>query len=282
MEPVTTFHAEAGRQDVSSIESVRSERVNVLGVGVSAITMTDALTLIDRWIATRANQYVCVTGVHGVMESQADPRLRDIHNRAGLVTPDGMPLVWISWLRGHRHVERVYGPDLMLACCRASVSRGYRHFFYGGAPGVPERLAAKLEERFPGLITAGTFSPTFGEPTPVEERSAIERINATNPDIVWVGLSTPKQEGWMASHVGQLCAPVLIGVGAAFDFHAGLKRQAPQWMRNSGLEWLFRLTTEPRRLWRRYLINNPWFVWRLMLQSSGVVHYDLGTGTRKV
>jgi len=255
--------------------------VNVLGVGVSAITMGDALTAIDRWIATAARQYVCVTGVHGVMESQSDPALREIHNRAGLVTPDGMPLVWVSRLRGHGQVERVYGPDLLLACCRESVSKGYRHFFYGGAPGVPERLAARLEERFPGLVVAGTWSPPFGELTPLEEQAAAERINSSDPHIVWVGLSTPKQERWMARQVGRLDAPVLIGVGAAFDFHAGLKRQAPRWMQRSGLEWLFRLGTEPGRLWRRYLINNPRFVWRLLLQSAGIVRYDLDAETLK-
>jgi N-acetylglucosaminyldiphosphoundecaprenol N-acetyl-beta-D-mannosaminyltransferase len=275
MERVTPFHSDLRPQDVSSSETIISERVNVLGVGVSAITMADALTLIDRWIATRANQYVCVTGVHGIMESQLDPVLRSIHNRAGLVTPDGMPLVWLSWLRGHRYVERVYGPDLMLACCRASVFKGYRHYFYGGAPGVPERLAARLQDRFPGLKVTGTCSPPFRELTPAEERATIERISAASPDIVWVGLSTPKQERWMANHVGSRCAPVLIGVGAAFDFHAGLKRQAPRWMQRHGLEWLFRLGSEPRRLWRRYLQNNPRFVWRCLLQISGLVRYDL-------
>jgi N-acetylglucosaminyldiphosphoundecaprenol N-acetyl-beta-D-mannosaminyltransferase len=212
------------------------------------------------------------------MESQADPALRDIHNRAGLVTPDGMPLVWVSWLRGHRHVERVYGPDLMLACCAASVARGYRHFFYGGAPGVPERLAARLQQRFPGLLVAGTWSPPFGEMTEAERGAVVERINVAGADIVWVGLSTPKQERWMAEHVRQLRADVLIGVGAAFDFHTGVKRQAPRWMRRSGLEWLFRLGTEPRRLWRRYLRNNPRFLWCILLQLSGFVRYDLSPG----
>lgn len=257
------------------------ERVNVLGVGVSAITMGDALTHIARWIATSARHYVCVTGVHGVMESHVDPALKEIHNRAGLVTPDGMPLVWLSWLHGHRRVERVYGPDLMLACCEASVARGYRHFFYGGDTGVPELLAARLQQRFPGLIIAGTWSPPFRELSAAEEQAMIERIGAARPDIVWVGLSTPKQERWMARYVGRLRAPVLIGVGAAFDMHAGVKKQAPRWMQRSGLEWLFRLSSEPRRLGRRYLVNNPWFLWRLLLQSSGMVRHDLEIGVRK-
>ena len=268
-------------RDVSAFESDPPQRVNVLGVGVSAITIADALTLIDRWIATGSNRYVCVTGVHGVMESQRDSALRDIHNRAGLVAPDGMPLVWLSWLSGHRYVERVYGPDLMLACCRVSVSRGYRHYFFGGAEGVPERLAARLGERFAGLKIAGAWSPPFRELSAAEEQEMIDRIAVARPDIVWVGLSTPKQERWMARYVGRLPVPVLIGVGAAFDFHAGLKRQAPRWMQRSGLEWLFRLASEPRRLGPRYLINNPWFVWRLLLQWSGMVRHDLDPDMRK-
>ena len=276
-----TVTANAPPHDISALERDPPKRVNVLGVGVSAITIADALTLIDQWIATAANRYVCVTGVHGVMESFRDPALRDIHNRAGVVAPDGMPLVWLSWLAGHGHVERVYGPDLMLACCQASVSRGYRHYFYGGAPGVPERLAARLRERFAGLNIAGTWSPPFGELSAAEEQAMIERITLADPDIIWVGLSTPKQERWMARYAGRLSVPVLIGVGAAFDFHAGLKRQAPRWMQRSGLEWLFRLATEPRRLWRRYLINNPWFVWRVLLQLSGIVRHDLEPDTRK-
>lgn len=251
------------------------ERTDVLGVGVSAVNMELALRTIEGWIARGEQHYVCVSGVHGVMESQADEALRQIHNRAGMVTPDGMPLVWLSRLNGRRHVDRVYGPDLMLACCELSLRRGYRHYFYGGAEGVPELLAERLSKRFPGLRVVGTYSPPFRPLTPEEDETLVDRINATEPDIVWVGLSTPKQERWMAAHVGRVRAPVLIGVGAAFDFHAGLKKQAPFWMQRSGLEWLFRLGTEPRRLWKRYLVNNPRFVWRILLQAAGLVHYDL-------
>ena len=250
-------------------------RVNVLGVGVSPITKGYALATIERWIAEGRRQYVCVSGIHGVMESQRDPRLRAIHNGAGLVTPDGMPLVWISRLKGFRHVERVYGPDLMLACCERSVTTGYRHYFYGGGPGVPEQLAERLGARFPGLKVVGCLSPPFRAVTAEEDAAIVDQINRAAPDIVWVGLSTPKQEQWMFTHRSRLQAPVFIGVGAAFDFHAGLKPQAPGWMQRSGLEWLFRLWQEPRRLWRRYLRNNPLFVWHVCLQSLGIREYHL-------
>jgi N-acetylglucosaminyldiphosphoundecaprenol N-acetyl-beta-D-mannosaminyltransferase len=163
----------------------------------------------------------------------------------------------------------------MLAACQRSIEKGYRHFFYGGAPGVAEILATRLHARFPTLQVVGLNTPPFRPLTPAEDRTVVVRINTAQPDIVWVGLSTPKQEHWMASHIGRLQAPVLIGVGAAFDFHAGLKRQAPRWIQRSGLEWLFRLVMEPRRLWRRYLITNPGFLWQILLQVLGKEPYAL-------
>ncbi|HLB50071.1 MAG TPA: WecB/TagA/CpsF family glycosyltransferase [Anaerolineales bacterium] len=250
------------------------ERVDVLGVHVSAINMPLALETIEDWIARRERHYVCVTGVHGIMESQQDESLRRIHNAAGLVTPDGMPLVWVSRLKGQRHVNRVYGPDLMLALCERSVAKGYRHYLYGGMEGVPERLAANLQIRFPDLQIVGTYSPRFGPINDEDDAEITHMINDAAPDIVWVGLSTPKQERWMAAHTDRLTAPVLIGVGAAFDFHAGLKKQAPRWMQRSGLEWLFRLVSEPSRLWKRYLINNPKFIFNIALQLTGLRRYD--------
>jgi N-acetylglucosaminyldiphosphoundecaprenol N-acetyl-beta-D-mannosaminyltransferase len=250
--------------------SIAPEPVNVLGVNVSAIDMGMALAAIQRWVESGEHQYVCVTGVHGVMESQRDESLRAIHNNAGLVTPDGMPLVWLSRLRGARHVQRIYGPDLMLACCELSVQHEWRHFMFGGAPGVPELLSDRLRKRYPGLKIVGTFSPPFRPLTDGEDEEIVRLINEAQPDIVWVGLSTPKQERWMAAHLNRLQARVLLGVGAAFDFHAGLKRQAPRWMQHVGMEWVFRLATEPRRLWRRYLTNNPRFVWSLIRQSFGM------------
>jgi len=247
---------------LSESAATRIRRFDVLGLPVSAINMTQALDTIDRWIRERTPHYICITGVHGVMESQSDETLRQIHAGAGLVTPDGMPLVWLAHLGGHGHVERVYGPDLMLACLTRSLQTRTKHYFFGGAPGVAEQLIARLSARLPGLAVAGMHCPPFRPLTAQEDQQVVDEINGSGADVVWVGLSTPKQERWMADHVGRLHAPVLIGVGAAFDFHAGLKPQAPRWMQRSGLEWLFRLATEPRRLWRRYLLNNPAFVWQ--------------------
>lgn len=253
----------------------RIPRVNILGVGVSAINPDIALEWIGRWIEEKRPHYVTITGVHGVMESQRDEEIRRIHNAAGLVTPDGMPLVWACRLSGFRQVKRVYGPDLMLAVCEASERHGWRHYLYGGGEGVPELLAKRLTERFPGLNIVGTCSPPFRPATPEEDEAIVHRINVTHPDVVWVGLSTPKQERWMASHLGRVKAPVMVGVGAAFDFHAGLKSQAPRWMQASGLEWLYRLVSEPRRLWRRYLVNNPLFIGSILLQAVRIRDYSL-------
>jgi N-acetylglucosaminyldiphosphoundecaprenol N-acetyl-beta-D-mannosaminyltransferase len=235
-------------------------RVEVLGVGVSVIDMSMAVELIDQWISRGDHQYVCVTGVHGIMESQRDTCLRDVHNRSGLTTPDGMPLVWAGRAAGAQHMKRVYGPDLMLALCGQATARGYSSYFYGGRPGIADRLAQRLQELYPGLRIAGRYAPPFRELSADEDADVVRLINRAKPDLVWVGLGTPKQELWMAAHAGRLDANVLIGVGAAFDIHAGLSPQAPRWIQGSGLEWAFRLAHEPRRLWRRYLYNNPRFL----------------------
>ena len=256
-------------------------RVDILGVGVSAINMAEALAIIDGWIQERAPRYVCVTDAHGVVAGHRDERLRAIQHRAGLVTPDGMPLVWLCRLAGHQDVGRVYGPDLMLALCEHSLARGYRHFFYGGGEGVAEQLAARLSRRFPGLAVAGTFSPPFRRLTKEEDDEIVRRIGDSGADIVWIGLGTPKQELWMADHVERMEAAVLIGVGAAFDFHSGRKRQAPYWIQRSGFEWLFRLATEPRRLWRRYLGTVPAFIVLMLMQKFRIVKFSIAPRARR-
>lgn len=205
--------------------------------------------------------YVCVTGVHGIIEARDDPRLQCILNNAFLCVPDGMPTVWIGHLKGHQTMRRVYGPDLMLAIMEATQGSNIRHFFYGGSSGVAEELKANLEKKFFGLQIVGTYSPPF-RPLDANEILHLQNLISTSrPHIVWVGLSTPKQELFMAEFLPQLDTCLMIGVGAAFDFHTGRVRQAPLWIRHNGLEWLFRLVQEPERLWRRYLKIVPRFLW---------------------
>jgi N-acetylglucosaminyldiphosphoundecaprenol N-acetyl-beta-D-mannosaminyltransferase len=250
-------------------------RVNILGVGISAINLQDAIDAIEGWIARREPHYVNVCTVQTVMECQTSPLLRRLVNSSGLSTPDGMPLVWLSRLHGHRDADRVYGPDLMLALCERSAATGHRHFFYGGAPGIADRLARRLLERFPGLHVVGTHAPPFRPADAEEDRTVLDAINAAAPDIIWVGLGTPKQDYWVARHRAQLSAAALIAVGAAFGFHSGVLRQAPRWMQRSGFEWLFRLGQEPRRLAYRYLVYNPLFVAKVALQLTGLRVYAL-------
>jgi N-acetylglucosaminyldiphosphoundecaprenol N-acetyl-beta-D-mannosaminyltransferase len=245
-------------------------RAFILGIGVTATTLDRAVSTIEQWIERRTQNYVCITGAHGIIESRSDPRLRRIHNEAGMVTPDGMPLVFMARRLGFKRVSRVYGPDLMRRLTEVSALKGYRQFYYGGGPGLADQLAETLKAHYPGLAVAGTMTPPFRPLTPEEDDAVVARINAAAPDIVWVGLSTPKQEFWMASHIGRLNAPVLVGVGAAFDFLAGTKSQAPAWMQRSGLEWAYRLAQEPRRLWRRYLRIVPLF--SMLAVAQIVVH----------
>jgi N-acetylglucosaminyldiphosphoundecaprenol N-acetyl-beta-D-mannosaminyltransferase len=249
--------------------------VNVLGVAVSPINMGLALAQISRAIAGRQKGYVCVTGVHGVSVAQSDPEFRQILNRAFLCTPDGMPLVWVGRWQGQKQMDRVYGPDLMLAVMELSEKTGWRHFFYGGANGTAQLLKSKLLEKFPKLQIVGIGEPPFRPLNQDEQQKLREEIRAAKPDILWIGLSTPKQERFMAEYLTQLDTTLMIGVGAAFDFHAGTVRQAPRWMQRSGLEWFFRLCCEPRRLWKRYLTNNPLFVARIFCQFTGLRKFPL-------
>ncbi|MEM9033475.1 MAG: WecB/TagA/CpsF family glycosyltransferase [Actinomycetota bacterium] len=251
-------------------------RVDILGVQVTASTMADVCDELARWVDEGERSYVCVTGVHGVMESQRDAELTRIHNESGITTTDGMPLVWLSRRAGVRPVTRVYGPDLMLAIMERSVGAGWSHFFYGGADGVADLLAERLRGRFPGLRVAGTFCPPFRALSDAEEHDVVELINRSGADFVWVGLSTPKQERWMSGMRDRLAPPVLLGVGAAFDFHAGLVRQAPVFIQRSGFEWLFRLAMDPKRLWRRYLTNNPRFIVKVARNRPEVVPRSSG------
>ncbi|MGA2174053.1 MAG: WecB/TagA/CpsF family glycosyltransferase [Verrucomicrobiota bacterium] len=254
---------------------IEANTANVLGVAVSPINMEIAVERIARALEKREKGYICVTGVHGVSEAQSDAGFRQILNRAFLCTPDGMPLVWVGRWQGQRQMDRVYGPDLMLAVMQLSEQTGWRHFFYGGANGTAAALRQRLLERFPKLQVVGTHEPPFRPLNAAEEESLKESIRLARPDVMWIGLSTPKQERFMAEHLQKLEATLMVGVGAAFDFHAGKVRQAPRWMQRCGLEWLFRLGCEPRRLWKRYLKNNPLFVWRIFCQFAGLKKFPL-------
>ena len=249
--------------------------VNILGVPIATVNLHQAAAQIEEWIRKREKAYVTVTGVHGIMESQYDGRVKRIHQKAGMCAPDGMPTVWIGKLYGHREMDRVYGPDLMIEIMRRSVTKGYTHFLYGGKKGVPELLMERLVALYPELKIVGILSPPFRAMTEEEENNLKDLIEKLTPDIIWVGLSTPKQEKWMATHIGKLKTKVMIGAGAAFDFHAGLLRQAPRWMQRIGLEWFFRLCVEPRRLWKRYLVNNPLFIWNFALQFLKIRKYEI-------
>jgi N-acetylglucosaminyldiphosphoundecaprenol N-acetyl-beta-D-mannosaminyltransferase len=251
-------------------------RIEILGVPVSVVNRTGVLFALADWIGERrrgstTSRYVCACDVHSVMRAQDDARHMRALKGADMVVADGTPLVWVSRLRGQAELSRVPGPDLLAAVCEHSETEGWSHYFYGGAEGVAGKLAERLARNYPGLDVAGTWCPPFREPTPEELDRDIERINASGADIVWIGLGCPKQEIWMLECQARLQGRVLIGVGAAFDFHTGRIERAPQWMRDHGLEWLHRLASEPRRLWRRYLILAPRFVALSLLETAAIM-----------
>ncbi len=252
---------------------IRESRFRVLGVSVDAVQIPDVIGLMEHWIVSRsACHFIAFTGMHGITEAQRDHSLKQMLNSANLVVADGMPLVWLGRWSGCKMRRRVYGPELMETFCRQTGPL-YRHYFYGGGPGVADRVAEILKLRY-GVRTVGTYSPPFRPLTDEEKVEVDRRIQAAAPDVVWVGLSTPKQERWMFEHRSRLVVPVLAGVGAAFDFIAGTAKQAPAWMQENGLEWLFRLTHQPRRLWRRYIVLGSKFAWNVSLELSGLRKFE--------
>lgn len=245
----------------------------VLGVRVNAVQIPGVLAQMENWIDERREcHFIAVSGMHGITEAQHDPQFKEILNSADLVVPDGMPLVWLGRYRGHPLRRRVYGPELMETFCRQTGAK-YRHFFYGGMPGVPTLLADALRSKH-AINIVGTYSPPFRTLSEREDAEIIASIEAAEPDVLWIGLSTPKQERWMYEHRHKLRVPVVIGVGAAFDLNSGRIRQAPTWMREHGLECLYRLVREPTRLWRRYLIYGSEFVWNVTSELLSLRKFD--------
>jgi N-acetylglucosaminyldiphosphoundecaprenol N-acetyl-beta-D-mannosaminyltransferase len=234
----------------------------VLGVPLKALNISDLIAQMERWIE-RGEQGRCITfaNVHVVMEARRDPAFyRVLSDEATFNVPDGMPLIWSARFQGLPLNRRVYGPDVMDEFCGVAARKGYRHFFYGGAPGVPERLAANLQRRHEGTWVAGAYSPPFRPLTAEEDEEVVAMINDARPDVLWLGLGCPKQEIWAFEHCRRLNVPIIACVGQAFDIYSGHSRQAPAWMRDNGLEWMYRLMTNPRRLWKRYLVYNSQFI----------------------
>jgi N-acetylglucosaminyldiphosphoundecaprenol N-acetyl-beta-D-mannosaminyltransferase len=257
------------------------EKLPVLGVGLNPLTYREVLQQFRCWIQDRGSnsrpeasgRYVCIVSVHGIITAVLNPSCRDALNQSDLATPDGMPVVWALRSFGARGSRRVYGPNLMLALCGQAARLGHRIFLYGGTEQTLRRLRLRLSQKFPSLIIAGAYSPPF-RPLTVEEDAAVTRtILEADPNIVFVGISTPKQDFWMLDHKEKLPNVIMVGVGAAFNFHAGEVRQAPPRLQNAGLEWLFRLAVEPRRLWKRYLLVTPLFLPLWALQKIGILRY---------
>ncbi len=238
---------------------------DILGVPIAATSLARTSVIIEKWANDDIGRFISVRDVANLMMVITDPDLAPIHQEAAMIIPDGMPLVVIGKLHGET-VERTCGPDLMDFVCRRSQDSGLRHYFYGGKEGVAEKLAGVLLQRYPGLQVAGYECPPFRPLTEEEDEAVIERIKASNADVVWIGISSPKQDVWMLNHYRRL-PQTLIGIGAAFDFHTGEVKRAPKWVQKSGFEWLHRLSSEPKRLWRRYLILVPYFIWRLLVNS---------------
>jgi N-acetylglucosaminyldiphosphoundecaprenol N-acetyl-beta-D-mannosaminyltransferase len=255
--------------------SSKHPKANVLGLAIDAVSLEQALARIEENLQSQRKGYVCLAGVHGVMECKRDPTLARIFADAALVAPDGMPTVWVGHHQGHPDMERVAGPDLMLEVISREEFRGYSHFLCGGKQGVAEELRDQLIARYPDVRIAGTYTPPFGPMSPAQEDELLSAINCVHPDIVWVGISTPKQEQFMDRYLPLLDTTLMFAVGAAFDFHTGRIADCSDWIKRSGLQWLHRLLQDPKHLWRRYLRNIPTFLFSISLQLLGIRSYRL-------
>jgi N-acetylglucosaminyldiphosphoundecaprenol N-acetyl-beta-D-mannosaminyltransferase len=261
--------------------SPKYAKANVLGLTIDPVNMEGALARVEQKLQLRRKGYVCLVGVHGVMECKRDAALAQIFANASLAAPDGMPMVWVGRHQGHRQMERVAGPDLMIEVIRRPEFRGYTHFLCGGKPGVAEELRDQLAARFQEAQIVGTYTPPFGPMTLEQEEEFISAVHRLQPDIVWVGISTPKQERFMARYLPLLDTKLMFAVGAAFDFHTGRIADCPDWIKRAGLQWLDRLLQDPKHLWRRYLRNIPPFLFYISLQLLGLRSYGMARGKER-
>jgi N-acetylglucosaminyldiphosphoundecaprenol N-acetyl-beta-D-mannosaminyltransferase len=254
-------------------DATRNPKATVLNVRIDAVDMEQALDRIANELDSERKGYVCLAGVHGVMEAHRDTELANIFAGAALVAPDGMPTVWVGHHQGYRSMKRVAGPDLMIEVMKREEFRDRTHFLCGGKGGIAEELRETLRDRFPFIKIVGIYTPPFGPLSLAEEQDFIERVNVLRPDIIWVGISTPKQERFMARYLPLLDTKLMFGVGAAFDFHTGRISDCAEWIKHFGLQWLDRLRQDPKHLWKRYLRNNPAFLCAISLQLTGLRSY---------
>ncbi len=273
-ERVPPWQTDPGRVTLGS-------QFNVLGVRVHPVNVSLAIRYVNELVVNDEKGYITVTGVHGIIESQRSTSIRRAHNNSFLTVPDGMPLVYIGKCLGHRQIERCYGPELMRALLAASIREGYTHFLYGGNRGIAQELQRTIERTMPGARIVGTYTPPFRPLNEEEKKELRQEIKRLRPTIIWVGLSTPKQEMFMHEYLAHLDTNLMVGVGAAFDILTGHLKTAPPIMQRLALEWFYRLVQEPKRLWKRYLVNNPLFLWRFGLQVLGVQRFEVRERRRK-
>ncbi len=239
-----------------------SNCIDILGMRVNMVQMAEVIKTMEEWIIDKSQvNYIVASNAYDAVVSKKNIKVREATNSSNLTVPDGISLVMLLRIYGYPLKKRVYGPDLMLEFLKLAEVKGYSNFFYGSTREILNLLVSNLRVKFPRLNITGSYSPPFRELSSEEDKEVVDMINNASPDVLWVGLGTPKQQLWMYEHKDKLKAPVMVGVGAAFDFLAGTKPQAPRFIRDNGFEWLFRLITEPRRLWKRYIINGSLFVY---------------------
>jgi N-acetylglucosaminyldiphosphoundecaprenol N-acetyl-beta-D-mannosaminyltransferase len=249
----------------------------LLGISVEALNMELTLHRVAAELKARRKGYVCMANVHGIMEAHRDVQLAAIYSDSSITVPDGTPTVWVGRLQGYKAMQRVAGPDLMLEVFRRKEFAGFTHFLYGGEEHVAEQLRERFTRRFPWARIVGTYTPPFRDLNAEEEESLVARVRELKPDIIWVGISTPRQERFMHRYLHRLDTTLMFGVGAAYDFHTGRIHDAPQWIKTIGMQWLHRMLQDPRRLWKRYAHTNPAFLWNIALQLSGLRRYPATT-----